>query len=185
MSNKISYGGGVIGGSSKKKQQYKSKRMNMVQSAMQSITKPSRSGPKAGAPSSNASGGTVAPEAPKANRPRAGFVHDTMQQILRKGPGPGEKGFGDRPKKYQSTRGKRRLSFAEAYSRRTTDSSRKRVMALYGRTKPPKAYRGKAKFGDPVKRPLGGGKYPVTGGYPTTYPDGTPRGPLQNNPKYP
>lgn len=42
-----------------------------------------------------------------------------------------------RPRRFQTTRGRRRLSFAEAYSRRTTPSSKARVMELYGRTRPP------------------------------------------------
>lgn len=41
------------------------------------------------------------------------------------------------PRKHQTTRGLRRLSFRQAYSRRTTDSSRARVLKLYGRSKPP------------------------------------------------
>jgi hypothetical protein len=38
---------------------------------------------------------------------------------------------------HMTTRGPRRLSFRQAYSRRTTDTSRARVLALYGRSKPP------------------------------------------------
>ena len=41
------------------------------------------------------------------------------------------------PRKHQTTRGLRRLSFRQAYSRRTTDTSRARVLKLYGRSKPP------------------------------------------------
>lgn len=40
-------------------------------------------------------------------------------------------------KTHQTTRGPRRLSFQEAYSRRTTPTSQQRVLELYGRTKPP------------------------------------------------
>lgn len=43
-----------------------------------------------------------------------------------------------RPRTFQTTRGKRRLSFAEAYARRTTDTSRARVEELYGRKAGPK-----------------------------------------------
>lgn len=38
---------------------------------------------------------------------------------------------------HMTTRGPRRLSYGEAFSRRTTDTSRQRVMKLYGRSKPP------------------------------------------------
>lgn len=51
----------------------------------------------------------------------------------------------------ETTRGKRRLSFAQAYSRRTTDSSRARVLELYGKKKPPKGYGGKAHYPTPVR----------------------------------
>lgn len=37
-----------------------------------------------------------------------------------------------------TTRGPHRMSYSEAFSRRTTDSSRNRVMALYGRKAPPR-----------------------------------------------
>lgn len=40
----------------------------------------------------------------------------------------------DRPRTHETTRGKRRLSFEEAYARRTTDTSRARVEKLYGKT---------------------------------------------------
>lgn len=46
------------------------------------------------------------------------------------------------PRRHQTTRGLRRLSFRQAYSRRTTDSSRARVLKLYGRDKPPVGHRG-------------------------------------------
>jgi hypothetical protein len=64
--------------------------------------------------------------------------------------------------RHMTTRGPRRLSFAEAYSRRTTDTSRQRVLDLYGRSKPPAA--GKTRPGGPsgafgtggIKAPLPG-----------------------------
>lgn len=43
----------------------------------------------------------------------------------------------DRPRTHQTTRGKRRLSFEEAYERRSNDSSRARVEELYGKTATP------------------------------------------------
>jgi hypothetical protein len=70
--------------------------------------------------------------------------------------------LGDRSRTHETTRGPRRLSFAEAYSRRTTDTSRQRVLDLYGRSKPPAA--GKTRPGGPsgafgtggIKAPLPG-----------------------------
>lgn len=50
------------------------------------------------------------------------------------------KPFSARKPRFDTTRGKRRLSFREAYSRRTTDTSRARVLDLYGRSAPPKGY---------------------------------------------
>lgn len=40
-------------------------------------------------------------------------------------------------KRFSTIRGPHRMSFRQAYSRRTTDTSRARVMELYDRTKPP------------------------------------------------
>lgn len=44
-----------------------------------------------------------------------------------------------RPQRHETDKGLRRLSFAQAYARRTTDSSRARVLDLYNRTAPPGA----------------------------------------------
>lgn len=54
------------------------------------------------------------------------------------------------PRTQQTTRGKRRLTYKQAYSRRSTDTSRARVMKLYGRAKPPKDFRGEAHRPTPV-----------------------------------
>lgn len=65
-----------------------------------------------------------------------------------------------RARTHMTTRGKRRLSFREAYSRRTTDSSRARVLNLYGRSKPPSA-RARIETGGGYRMPNEG---PSTGG---------------------
>ena len=63
-----------------------------------------------------------------------------------------------REPKYKTERGQRRLSFAQAYARRTTDSSRQRVLDLYGRSKPPSlAAETRAKFREGVVNPMQGG----------------------------
>lgn len=54
------------------------------------------------------------------------------------------------PRTQKTTRGKRRLTFEQAYGRRTTESSRQRVLELYGKKRPPKSYRGTAKFPTPI-----------------------------------
>lgn len=79
-------------------------------------------------------------------------VPETLGQALR-----------DRPRTHQTTRGKRRLSYAEAYGRRTTDTSRARVMELYGRKKPPKNYGSGDRSFQPVKSNGTGGAHYVPG----------------------
>ena len=76
------------------------------------------------------------------------------------------KRLANQPKNQSTTRGKRRLSFEQAYARRTTDSSRARVQALYGKKAPPKGYGGTGSF-QPVPADQVGKSKPLTPPGPT------------------
>jgi hypothetical protein len=65
-----------------------------------------------------------------------------------------------REPKHETDKGLRRLSYKEAYSRRTTDSSRARVMDLYNRTAPPTAPKPSPFDRRNRKQPTRGGKWP-------------------------
>lgn len=78
---------------------------------------------------------TLAPQA-KRPTPSGAFKPPSLAKKIRR---QTDSMLRDRPRQYRTTRGKRRLSFEEAYSRRTTDSSRQRVLELYGKTEPPKS----------------------------------------------
>lgn len=54
-------------------------------------------------------------------------------------------------KRFSTIRGPHRMSFRQAYSRRTTDTSRARVMELYGRTKPPSQQQGRVPAGSQMR----------------------------------
>lgn len=85
----------------------------------------------------------------------------SKMEILKKSAGTphvSDSDLKNRPRTHETTRGKRRLSFREAFSRRTTDTSRARVLKLYGRSAPPKGYGGTRSF---MPVPSGGGPKPT------------------------